>query len=63
MQAVTSTPLARAFSSVSMLWGMVRVPPVLVMWSTCTDAPVASAIWSTSARAVALSLPGSLGDE
>ena len=41
-----------------MLWGMVWVPPVLVMWSTCTEAPVVSATWRISARAVALFLPG-----
>ena len=63
MHAVTSTPSARACSSVAMVWGMVWVPPVLVMWSTCTEAPVVRATWSTSAMAVALSLPGSSGDE
>ncbi len=63
MQAVTSMPSARAWFRVSSVWGMVWVPPVDVMWSTCTEAPVVRATSSTSAMAVALSLPGSSGEE
>jgi hypothetical protein len=62
MHAVTSMPSSRASASVCSEAGMVKVPPVLVMCWTCSEAPVARPMRSSSSRVSAL-VPGGVSSE